>query len=143
MKKISLITLGIAALLMCGPMFAQNTVQAKVPFGFYVGNSKLLPAGTYRIAPCATNVIAVRHCTEGIAVMHLVMPSGKSPVEKGRLVFHKYGDKYFLSELQGPNVSSGMVLPLSSNEKSIQEEFATVSTYETITLPKPAEPDKP
>ena len=135
-------TLAVAGLFLAGPLFAQQGVQAKVPFSFYVGNSELMPSGTYRITPCSANAVVVRHCDEGVAVMHLTRPSDKESKEKGKLVFHKYGDKYFLSEVQSPSLSTGLVLPVAKNEKKVQDEMATVRTFETITVPK-AEETKP
>ena len=61
MKNLKL-SLAIAGLFLAGPLFAQEGVQAKVPFSFYVGNSQLLTSGTYRIAPCADHVVKVHSC---------------------------------------------------------------------------------
>ena len=36
-------TLAVAGLFLAGSLFAQQGVQAKVPFSFYVGNSELMP----------------------------------------------------------------------------------------------------
>ena len=68
--------------------------------------------------------------------MHLTQPTDKDSKDKGKLVFHKYGDTYFLSEVSGPSLSTGLVLPVGKNEKKVQEEKATVTTFETITVPK-------
>lgn len=136
-------TLAVAGLLLAGPLFAQQGVQAKVPFSFYVGNSQLMPSGTYRITPCSTNVVEVRNCKEGLAVLHLTRSDDKDVKDKGKLVFHKYGDKYFLSEVKSPSISTGLVLPVTKNEKTVQDEMATVSAYETITVPKADETKPP
>jgi len=136
-------TLAVAGLFLAGPLFAQQGVQATVPFSFYVGNSQLMPSGTYRITPCSAHAVVVRHCDEGVAVMHLTRPNDKESKEKGKLVFHKYGDKYFLSEVQGPSLSTGLVLPVAKNEKKAQDEMATVRTFETITVPKGDESKPP
>ncbi len=46
-------TLAVAGLFLAGPLFAQQqSVETKVPFSFYVGNSQLMPSGTYRITQC-------------------------------------------------------------------------------------------
>lgn len=136
-------TLAVAGLFLAAPLFAQQSVQATVPFSFFVGNSQLMPSGTYRITPCSANAVVVRNCNEGVAVFHLTQPSDKDLKEKGKLVFHKYGDKYFLSEVKGPALSTGLVLPVAKNEKKVQDEMATVRTFETITVPKVEETKPP
>ena len=137
--------LTVAGLFLAGPLFAQQGVQATIPFSFYVGNSQLMPSGTYRISPCSNApAIEVRNCNEGVAVLHLTRRSDKdSNKDKGKLTFHKYGDTYFLSEVQGPSLSTGLSLPIAKNEKKVQEENATVRTFETITVPKADETKPP
>jgi len=132
-------TLAVAGLFLAGPLFAQEqAVQATVPFSFYVGNSQLMPSGTYKISQC-TNApaVVVRNCNEGIATVHVTQPADKVSKDNGKLVFHKYGDTYFLNEIQGPSLSTGLVLPIAKNEKKLQEDKATVTTFETVTVPKP------
>ncbi len=129
-------TLAVAGLFLAGPLFAQQGVQAKVPFSFYVGNSQLMPSGTYRITPCSESAVVVRNCNDGVSVLHLTRSGGTETKEQGKLIFHKYGDKYFLSEVQGPSFSTGMVLPVAKSEKKARDEMATVTTWETITIPK-------
>ena len=140
----------VAGLSLAGPLFAQFGVQATVPFSFYVGNSQLMPSGTYRIAPCfpgtSTGAVVIRNCNNGLAVFHATQPGDTDSKEKGKLLFHKYGDKFFLREVRSPSLSTGaLVLPVDKTEKKVQQETATVRTFETITVPKEDEttpPDK-
>lgn len=136
-------SLAVAALFLAGPLFAQQGVQAKVPFSFYVGNSQLMPSGTYRIAPCAPHVATVRNCESGVTIFHMTQPNDKENKEKGKLVFHKYGDKYFLKEVKGPSLTSDLAIPETKNEKKARGEMATVTTWETITIPKAEETEPP
>ncbi len=133
----------VAGLFLAAPLFAQRGVQSDIPFDFYVGNSQLMPSGTYQITPCAANVAVVRNCDSGVSVFHLTHPSGKEDKVRGKLVFHKYGDKYFLSEVLGPAYSTSVVLPLAKNEKKVRADMATVTAYETITVPKEEETKPP
>ena len=141
--KVLRMTIAVAGLLLAGSLFAQQGVQADVPFSFYVGDSQLMPPGTYRIARCSAHAIQVRHCKLGISVLHLALPKDKEVKEEGKLVFHKYGDTYFLSEVQSPTLADGLVLPVSKSEKKVQTDKATVTTYQTITIPKEEEPNPP
>jgi hypothetical protein len=142
MNRFLLTAAAAATFVAGGTLFAQNAIQATVPFEFYVGKA-LMPAGTYRIAPCSTGspVVMVRHCSEGIAAMHLTLRTGTQPKDTGVLVFHKYGDKYyFLNEVQGLPASGNLTLPISETEKSVQAEQAMVRTYEEVIVPKPEKP---
>ena len=144
MNRFLLAAATAATFLAGGTLFAQRAVRATVPFDFYVGQ-KMMPAGTYDLAPCSTttpNVLKVQHCAEGIAVLHLMHPSGTQPKETGVLVFHRYGEKYFLNEVQGLR-GANMMLPVGPLEKSVQTENAQVRTYEEVTIPKPEEPKQP
>lgn len=131
-----------ASLFAGGTLFAQNMIEVTVPFDFYVGKA-VMPSGTYRIAPCSVGspIVVVRHCTEGIAAMHMTLPAGTVPKNTGALVFNKYGEKqYFLKEVQGLSGSGNLTLPTSKLEKSIRAENAQVRTYEEVTVPKPETP---
>lgn len=133
----------VAGLFLAAPLFAQRGVQSDIPFDFYVGNSQLMPSGTYQITPCAANVAVVRNCDSGVSVFHLTHPSGKEDKVRGKLVFHKYGDKYFLKEVRGPSLSTNLAIPETKNEKKARADMATVTTFETITVPNPDESAPP
>lgn len=139
MKSIPIAIAGLT-LLASGALFAQRAVQATVPFDFYVGSSQLLPSGTYRVAPCGALMIQVRNCTESTSAMNLVGLTGEQGNGDASLVFHRYGDTYFLTAVNGPGKFRGMMLPKSKHEKEHESELATVRTTETITVPKQAPP---
>lgn len=144
MNRLLLAAATAATFLAGGTLLAQESVRATVPFDFYVG-SKAMPAGTYDLTRCSTttpHILKVQHCTEGIAVLHLMHPSGTQPTETGVLVFHRYGEKYFLNEVQGLR-GANMMLPVGPLEKSLQTENAQVRTFEEVTIPKPEQPQQP
>ena len=136
MKRI-LLALSAFGLLAAGSLCAQDAIRVTVPFGFYVGESQLMPAGTYHVSPCAADILKVRHCEQGVSVMQIVHPTGEPNTHQGKLIFYKYGDHYFLREVRGLPVSSNVSLPMSEHERSAQADLATVTTFETITVPKP------
>jgi hypothetical protein len=142
MKLIILSALAVASLFAGANLYAQNMLQATVPFDFYVGEA-VMPSGTYEIRPIAEHVIMVQHCCEGIAAFYPTYSNGMVRDDKGKLVFHKYvasPAKYFLSEVRGLPVSGRLALPVSRLEKDAQ---ATVRTFETLTVPESSEAQKP
>src|SRR5271156_5209396 len=100
MKRIKAIALlAIANLAMAGTSFAQSKgVQANVPFAFTVGN-QVLPAGTYRIESESNVLIEIKNHDKPISMFTLVDQDGTTSPNGGKLIFHKYGDQYFLSRI--------------------------------------------
>lgn len=149
MKRV-ILTLCALGLWAAGSLCAQDALRVTVPFSFYVGESELMPAGTYHVSPCAESVLRLHHCEQGISVMQMMQPTGELNDHQGKLVFNKYGDHYFLREVRGLPVKGAISLPMTAHEKSAQAELASVTTYETITIPypeqeeeQPEQPQKP
>lgn len=129
MKRITAIALlAIANLAMAGTSFAQTSaVQAKVPFDFTVGN-KLLPAGTYQIRSQSGSgtTIVIKNHDKPISAIALVNPDGARSKTGGKLIFHKYGDQYFLSEVLCDSADMNVALHPSKTEKRVLMQQAMV-----------------
>ena len=105
---------------------------SNVPFAFSVGASQM-PADTYRVSKIGghTDVFMIgslRH-----SVILLGQPDGRNTDETPRLVFHKYGDQYFLREFWTGG-STGFSLPVSRQERQAEERLASRSTPERIVV---------
>jgi hypothetical protein len=127
--------LAIANFAIAGTSFAQSEgVRATVPFDFTVGN-KLLPSGTYTIKQESSNanVIVIRSHDKPIATFSPVhQDSNKSP-NGGKLLFHKYGGQYFLSEILCDQAEMNFELPTSKTEKRAELQQATLkSSSQTV-----------
>ena len=98
-------------------------VQAKVPFSFVV-LGKTLPAGEYTLtsAPHELKIRDVNH--QLIAVVIADEVSGRSAGTTGRIIFHCYSDRCFLSELQSPTAGNGRQLLMSKMEADLAKEQA-------------------
>ena len=120
MKRIAPIALFFAAtFISAGGVMAQDHVaKATVPFPFTVSGSSL-PAGSYTIGSDSnsanTVIISDRNKSVHILVLGLVNSSG--PGKVSRLVFHKYGAKFFLSEVRYADSSLKVRFPVSTMEK--------------------------
>ncbi len=78
----------------------------KVPFAFEAGSKHLQP-GTYTISVFAESVLLVKGNTNRDAVMTLARWNDDTKASAStRVVFHHYGDKYFLREIWGTNQAS-------------------------------------
>lgn len=125
---------------------AQQPLYANVPFGFTAGKIDL-PAGTYRIMKVADHSPAVLiQSTNGSPAVFLIssvaLPKSQSQQSQSRLVFHRYGGRYFLSQVWREDAVSGRQFPVTTEEteqaiamnNNKQNEVAIVATFQS---PKP------
>jgi hypothetical protein len=79
---------------------APSKVEVDIPFAFSVG-SKTLQPGVYGLKRLSGNYLTLRS-TDGKSTVVLNAPLNLTSLEKDaaeRLVFKKYGEQYFLSEI--------------------------------------------
>ena len=127
MKRITAIALlAIANFAMAGTSFAQSKmVKANIPFDFTVGK-QLLPAGTYTIKAESSGLIAVKNHDKPLTVLTLTVQDGSRSPKGGKLIFHKYGDQYFLSEILCDSAEMDVAVSPSKAEKRVQLQQAMV-----------------
>jgi hypothetical protein len=114
MKKQHLPLAGLLSLLLAaGSAFAQsNTLRANIPFDFQIGG-QLFPAGSYRISPIGQTSQAFAAVNVATHQADIFVPnrvSGSKPSATTKLVFHAYGDRYFLSQMWIEGSDTGLEL---------------------------------
>ena len=125
MKKQFAIAVGLlVAAMAAGPCFAQRTTsKANIPFAFQVAN-QTIPVGEYLILT-DTNQRAqtIRRTFSSASVIVLTdsVVDAKNKGSEPKLVFHKYGDNYFLSEIW-TGQAEGRRLLASKREKELARE---------------------
>ncbi len=99
------------------------TISAKVPFAFSVGG-KSFPEGDYVLRQHTDGVIEIVG-PNGKNYVSRTFP-GKSEVREGvvKIVFHRYDDVYFISEVFDGTARTGLKFPVSRQEK---EKIAALS----------------
>ena len=112
---------------------AQSAARANVPFAFKVGTTQM-PAGTYSVqSKVGTNLVTVRNVQTGTSA--LAMGRQESPSKKtDKLIFHRYGSQYFLTEILGSQGSQAMVLPATKQEKELQIAKAPANSGNNIEI---------
>lgn len=125
MKRFRVIPLLIlAGFCTAGITQAQNRdVRAKVPFDFTVA-SKHLPSGSYEFITQPNSTIVIRNADQRIAVLAMTGAADNLRDYRSVLVFHKYGDSYFLREIHCPTISVNADFPQSKQEKQLHEHLA-------------------
>jgi hypothetical protein len=110
----------LAALLATSTAVGQSNwvTIADIPFAFTVANQKL-PAGRYTITRMGETTLRIfsPHNEGTVMLTHKV--EGKAPESSGRIVFHRYGDAYFLSEVWVAAHGTGRKLFQSRSEAEL------------------------
>jgi hypothetical protein len=126
MKKQILFPLLTMVLLMAaGSANAQlgssQEVRANVPFDYKVGNATMI-AGNCSIRAAGTaGAVAIR-CDGSEAKLALSRRVEGKPASETKLVFHKYGDQYFLAQIWIEGDSDGVQLPATRTEKELMSK---------------------
>ncbi len=107
------------ALLISVPLSAQTIAKATVPFDFTVGQTKM-PAGTYEISPLSHAILITDRKTAKSVLSLFNSEEPSRGDSTPRLVFHRYGDKYFLSQVSRGNGGAVMQLPTSKLEEEVR-----------------------
>ncbi len=121
MKSRIFFTLSSLTLLTAAAALAQSgsVMHADIPFEFHVGKT-VLPAGHYDIRPNYLQGILFLKCAECSQAGALVRTTGTEAAtlpKTGELVFHRYGEMYFLSRVWSPGYHQGSELPPSKSER--------------------------
>lgn len=98
----------------------RNSMLVKVPFPFQ-GGSHTFSAGAYLVQTASDNMILLRSTTTDQIGFAMTLRQDRQQAENtGKLVFHKYGDQYFLCDIWLPEFSSGRHLIMSRAEKQLR-----------------------
>ena len=107
---------------------SDTRIQADIPFNFTVGDATL-SAGKYevrRIEDLAQNILEIRSVDGRASVIFDATPAQTKdtrPSDQSELVFDKYGDRYFLSQIWVEGTSTGNELLKSRMEKKVAIAF--------------------
>jgi hypothetical protein len=135
MKRNFIVTLTLVALslLAVSTSFAQDRVKANVPFAFQVGKASL-PAGTYVVSSAADHAIRIYSRDASAAALSTFSTEEKLKRQHAKLVFHKYGNSYFLAEIWDGSGNSGMKLPENKKEAELRASSQASAPEELIVV---------
>jgi len=115
-RTIAAIALIVASIFITAGVWAQS-VKATIPFDFTVNNTSV-PAGTYIISSTSTNQPVLRISDQKhVYVLSAALPNGGNGGKDTVLVFHQYGNQYFLSQIRSESPSMNLRLPTWNAEK--------------------------
>lgn len=120
LSSIVLLALVLTFGALLGAAQGKKSVILKAQFGFMV-EQKELPAGTYQIL-VDHGWLKISSIDGSKAAMVLTLPvSGKTPEGTGQVVFNRYGDHYFLSQVWLPEMETGRQTLESREERELEK----------------------
>ena len=103
-----------------------GNLRANVPFDFIIGD-KTMAAGEYGVSQITQQAdgIVVRSALNGKGAIRLTngVRANETPAQS-KLVFHRYGEKFYLAQIWTAGNSEGRELLKSGSEKALERELS-------------------
>ena len=112
-----LVTL-LTALLAASSAAGQTDTITDIPFAFTVAN-QTLPPGRYTATQITSTLLRIFNSHNRVVVVLTTGVDNKEPEGMGKMVFHRYGDDYFLSEVWVPASQTGRKVLQSRAEDEV------------------------
>ena len=113
--------IAVIAISVGGSLYAQSSqrLHADIPFEFVASNVRF-PAGTYDVVPMQPGKVLIRSADFRNAGIVSAIPTqtGKTSSET-KLVFNRYGNRYFLSQIWTVGDDTGRELSKSRAEREM------------------------
>jgi len=112
---------------------SRGRLTAHVPFDFVVGD-QTLRSGEYRVGAIDSSgdSIALRNSAGDSVVRLSAARERKDRVKTAKLVFHRYGSTYFLSQIWMAGEATGRELNKSNGERAIQRELKNIASNRVV-----------
>ena len=112
------------ALAICNAYGQSPRIVAKVPFDFVVANRNMEPGEYTFTIDLVQSTVLVRGSADDSAAFALsyTAQTGKMH-EDAKLVFNRYGDRYFLSQVWPAGVADGRELVQSTKERELAKNL--------------------
>ncbi|MFN2514460.1 MAG: hypothetical protein ABR568_23990 [Pyrinomonadaceae bacterium] len=148
LKRFTMLTVIVAVSFMTAVTSANGQssrmVVANIPFDFNVGG-KALTAGEYTVKAFTASgeTLAISNKQSNNTAIRLTLPiHARKASERAKLVFHRYGQRYFLSEVWSAGERTGRQLLKSREERVIESQLAAIpskselasSAYEIVEI---------
>jgi len=129
MKRMLVLILTMMPMLAAAQLQDTREIVAQVPFKFMVG-SKAIPAGQCVIRRAATDskILQISNATESVSLFSPVSPKETKMISQGyTLIFHGYGNRYFLTGLRLKGDRTTYQLPESKAEAEMRAQNLPVA----------------
>lgn len=133
MRPLRLILLVFTASTLLLGQAVSSRLKVEVPFNFEMANLKL-PAGDYQVSDFSRLAVHVSNRKAGndVVTIQNVLAYDSTDEKDVRLIFNKYGDRYFLSEIWYPGIARA--LPKSKTERELVTSSLITRNVERIVV---------
>ena len=125
----------LTAMISSAPLHAQNigpSASVTVPFGFEFGSHHFAP-GTYTLAHPAEHILALS--TRSDTDMNITRwERSKQPTDKAKVVFHRYGNRYFLREVWPAADTGHLECSESTQERQVRNADVAAVTPDSTNV---------
>jgi Tfp pilus assembly protein PilW len=114
---------------------AQQAVAVNIPFNFVAGNTQL-PAGEYTVtvsSPTHSVILISLKDAKASTFINTNAAVSSTPQTESKLIFNRYGDRYFLAQVWEQGYAQGRQLLKSAREKEVAQT-AKLETEGQVTL---------
>ena len=110
---------------------------ADIPFAFNVGN-KTLPAGKYKVTVLNPNsdrkVLQIRSANGRVSAMIQTNPVIGKTSNDAKLVFQRYGDRYFFAQAQMAGEPTSFEAIKSSTQRALKDAIAAARKPSVVVI---------
>ena len=137
MKVLRSVVFALGLLLVVSAVHAQSgAVSANIPFDFVVGK-QVYPAGNYLLSPWGMSDESILISSTGESKFGRVFTSPCEKPDRAAqtvLIFHRYGDQYFLEQVWTEGSRLGRQFPKSKIETQLAKKH---TDHEVAMVPAP------
>jgi hypothetical protein len=125
--------LGLSVLPLANAQLNKEGLDGNIPFEFHVGDT-VFPAGNYMVRPTTgpSYFLSIRGSTR--MILFSSIPAEAKSLQSTKLIFHRYGNSYFLSAVWPGFGQKGYQLPPSKAERAIALEMAAAARQQNPKL---------
>lgn len=124
-SRIRLAFLAAIAIVLTQPALKAQTLEravtANIPFAFQIGSKHHAP-GKYVVQMQTDHIMVVQGASGPGCMLLITVDSARHASANSKLVFHRYGNQYFLSELRVAGNQDFLKAPRSKAERAAQLE---------------------
>lgn len=119
-------------MLAVGSISAQSNsrIRVNIPFDFAAGKAQF-KAGEYFVSRSSESILVLRRVNEGRDTLVFAPNIVRRPDadRSGKLVFHRYGNKYFVADVWTAGNPIGRAMSASGAERRLVRELAKTKTH--------------
>jgi hypothetical protein len=124
--KTQLLRTSLVALMAAVIGYGQSSqMRADIPFSFVAGGATL-PAGEYTVDMSTRGIIVVKSVEQKASAVIFSMPVESLGVQSSsKLIFHRYGNTYLLSQVWTQGDFNGSEANVASAERKLAKQYKT------------------